>query len=144
MLQKILKIKLLRFAFVGGTGAVIKLGILYLFTDIVGLTPALSYIVSFVFAVSSNYFFNTIWTFKHKLNVTALTRYALISLGTLSINEGILYVLTYRLGIWYMISGCVGILVAFMINYFFARRFVWKTQQQMNPLESEKKIAYWQ
>jgi putative flippase GtrA len=47
------------------------------------------------------------------------------------------------LGVWYMISGCIGILVAFLINYTLARRFVWKIQQ-LDPLESEKKIAYWQ
>jgi putative flippase GtrA len=145
MIQKLLQIKILRFACVGGTGAVIKLGTLYLMTDIVGLTPALSYVFSFIFAVSSNYFFNTVWTFKHKLNATALLRYALISFCTLIINESILYVLTYRLGVWYMISGCIGILVAFLINYFFARRFVWKSEQMnLDPLNTGKKIAYWQ
>lgn len=141
MIDKLLKIKILRFACVGGTGAIIKLGILYLFTDIVGFTPALSYVVSFVFAVSSNYFFNTVWTFKDKLQSKALLKYSLVSLMTLGINEGILYILTYRLGVWYMISGVIGILVAFIINYTLSRRIVWKNQY--NPLEKQK-VAHWQ
>lgn len=141
MIDKLLKIKILRFACVGGTGAIIKLGILYLFTDIVGFTPALSYVVSFVFAVSSNYFFNTVWTFKDKLQSKTLLKYSLVSLMTLGINEGILYILTYRLGVWYMISGVIGILVAFIINYTLSRRIVWKNQY--NPLEKQN-IAHWQ
>lgn len=141
MIDKLLKIKILRFACVGGTGAIIKLGILYLFTDIVGFTPALSYVVSFVFAVSSNYFFNTVWTFKDKLQSKALLKYSLVSLMTLGINEGILYILTYRLGVWYMISGVIGILVAFIINYTLSRRIVWKNQY--NPIEKQK-VAHWQ
>lgn len=141
LIDKLLKIKILRFACVGGTGAIIKLGILYLFTDIVGFTPALSYVVSFVFAVSSNYFFNTVWTFKDKLQSKALLKYSLVSLMTLGINEGILYILTYRLGVWYMISGVIGILVAFIINYTLSRRIVWKNQY--NPIEKQK-VAHWQ
>jgi dolichol-phosphate mannosyltransferase len=141
LIDKLLKIKILRFACVGGTGAIIKLGILYLFTDIIGFTPALSYVVSFVFAVSSNYFFNTIWTFKDKLQSKALLKYSLVSLMTLGINEGILYILTYRLGVWYMISGVIGILVAFIINYTLSRRIVWKNQY--NPIEKQK-VAHWQ
>lgn len=143
MLKKLLNYNLLRFATVGASGSIIKLGILYTFTDIVGLTPALSYVISFVFAVGSNYFFNTIWTFKKQLDAIALLKYAIISFCTLLINEGILYVLTYRLGLWYMISGLIGILIAFLINYTFSRIFVWK--DKYNPIENQiKKIAYWQ
>jgi dolichol-phosphate mannosyltransferase len=142
LLNKLLKIKLIRFALVGGSGTILNLGMLFILTDLVKLAPAVSYVVVFVIVVSSNYYLNSIWTFKGKLNYMSLIRYAIISLGTLLINEGILYLMTYRLGLWYMFSACIGILVAFMINYTLSRRLVWK--KQYNPLPQQKKIAYWQ
>ena len=118
--------RLFRFAIVGGTGTVVNLGIMYLMTDIVGLYYIFSYIIAFTAALFNNYLLNSRWTFKQEARISGLLKYAGVSVFTLAINEGLIYLLTGKLGLWYMLSTMISILTAFLINYSISRRIVWK------------------
>lgn len=50
--------------FVGGSGTLLNLLILWVLTDIVGFHYLISYLISFSIVVTSNYILNTVWTFK--------------------------------------------------------------------------------
>ena len=98
---------LLKFALVGISGTIIKLGTLYVFTDVVGLWYLASYGVAFVLSVVSNYIWNSRWTFKNR---GGFIKYLGISGVTLSLNLGLVYLLTDIVGIWYIFSGDFGVL----------------------------------
>jgi len=116
---------LIKFGCVGASGAVVNIGTLYILTAYAGLNYFIAYAISFVLAVTNNYIWNSIWTFEQSKSWAALGRYALVSTLTLSINESLLYLLSYKLGVWYMLSATLGIGAAFIINYILSRRIVW-------------------
>lgn len=63
----ILKTTFFKFLVVGGSGAIINI-VAYGFLINVGFHFLLASVLSFILAVTSNYYFNSIWTFKNKAN----------------------------------------------------------------------------
>lgn len=118
--------KLFRFVIVGATGTIWNLGLMYFLTDVVGFHYILSYVIAFSVALTNNYLLNSRWTFQQNPTVSGWLKYGFISLFTLGANEILLYILTGKLGLWYMASAMIGILTAFVINYFLSRKIVWK------------------
>ena len=116
--------RLLKFMIVGGSGALLSLTILYVLTNLVGLHYLVSYMFAFIIVVCSNYLLNTFWTFKGKKN-NGIGRYVLISLCSLGVRQGLLFIFTDLLGLWYMLSAVIVIAGLFIINYIVSRRFVW-------------------
>jgi len=109
-----------RFAIVGGTGTIITVLILYLLTEKVGIYYIFSAIISFIVAMTSNFFLNKVWTFKEniKLNVgKKYLQFSLISVSALLVNLFFLYFFTEVFGIYYLISQILAIGIAFIINF---------------------------
>ena len=121
--NRLLQHPLLKFAIVGISGTFIKLGALYILTDIVGIWYLASYGIAFILSVISNYVWNSRWTFRNR---GGFVKYLVISSFTLSFNLGLIYILTDFLGLWYIVSGAFGVLSAFLINYALSRKYVWK------------------
>ncbi len=116
----------LKFCIVGGSGALIGLGILYLLTDIVGLHYLVSNVVAFACSVSNNYLWNSKWTFRDKeASLIGYNKYVGVSLLGLGVNETILWLLTALTGMYYMISAAIAIVGAFLVNYILSKRLVW-------------------
>lgn len=124
------KYRWIKFGIVGGSGAVLKLVLMYLLTDILGIYYIISYLMSFSVVVAHNYVWNSRWTFKQSGMPLGLAKYAAVSAFTVTINTGVIYLLTDALGLWYMFSTAIAILIAFSINYFLSRRWVWLQQSQ--------------
>ena len=119
--------KLIKFCIVGGSGTLIGLGVLYFGTHVLGWFYLISYALSFVISVISNYTLNTLWTFKgSSLSYSACLRYAGTSLFTLGISTLMMYVLTSVFGIWYMFSSVIVTVCVFPINYLLSRMLVWR------------------
>jgi len=117
--------KFVRFALVGASGAVVKLVTLFLLTDIAKLHYLVSYIPAFSLSVVNNYLWNSLWTFRQNRGLVGLLKYAEVSLLSLGIYESLLYVFTEFAGLWYMASAVLVVIIAFLVNYFMSRRFVW-------------------
>ncbi len=118
--------RLLKYCVVGGSGAVIGLGILYLFTDIVGLHYLASNAIAFTCSVSNNYLWNSLWTFKDKkASPIGYLRYVGTSLIGLGVNTLVLWFYTSIVGVWYMLSAAIAIVCAFLVNYTLSKKFVW-------------------
>jgi len=58
--------KPIKFMLVGGSGALLQLALLYLFTDIIGVWYIASSIMAIGVAMVWNYLLNNYWTFKAK------------------------------------------------------------------------------
>ena len=93
-----MKYQLLKFMCVGGSGTVLSILLLYIFTDLVGLHYILSYTISFITVVCSNYILNTLWTFKDKFNKQGLARYTGISFVTFLFRQALLVLFTEVFG----------------------------------------------
>lgn len=109
-----------KFAVVGLIGTVINILMLYLLTEKVGIYYLLSAIISFFVAMTSNFTFNKIWTFKEniKLNVgKKYLQFGLISISALLVNLFFLYILTEVFGIYYITSQILAIGIALIINF---------------------------
>jgi dolichol-phosphate mannosyltransferase len=119
------KSQLVKFVLVGALGTIIGLVVLWLFTDVIGMHYLLSRIISFIAGVTSNYIFNSMWTFKQNKGSTGWLKYAIISLFGLGLNELIMWLMTGLGGVHYILSALVGIVLVFIFNYFLSRRIVW-------------------
>ena len=129
MIKRLWKTRILKFAVVGGSGAVLGLGILYVLTSLCRVNYLASNVVAFVISVTSNYVFNTKWTFRNRLDIKAYLKYVATSLTTFGINELILWSLTST-GLYYMLASVIAILVAFVFNWILSRRYVWQHQNE--------------
>jgi len=118
--------RLLKFCVVGGSGTVVGLGVLYIFTDVVGLHYLVSNAIAFVCAVSNNYAWNSLWTFRdRKASPTGYLKYVGTSLLGLGVNMIILGFFTSIVGVYYMLSALIAIICAFLVNYTLSKRLVW-------------------
>lgn len=123
--------RLLKFITVGASGAVISLGTLWLLTDIAGWHYLLSYLVAGTLAISNNYLWNSLWTFKDKkAHFSGFGKYTLISISTLGLKELMMFLLVNIMGLWYMLSAVILIITISIINFVLSRRLVWNKSKQ--------------
>ena len=130
LIRRYLKPEVFKFLVVGSSGTVVNLGLTFVFKEKVGLDPVVANGIGFVVSVFNNYVWNSLWTFGQKRTVTALGRYLVVSSFTLGINLGLVYLLTKKLGVWYLASAAVGIVAAVAINYLFSRKWVWSKAER--------------
>ena len=117
--------KLIKFMVVGGSGAILSMSLMYIFTSLLNIYYMVSYPMVFATVVCFNYYLNNKWTFiGYKSN--GLMIFFAGRIVTLLINEGVLYVIVSILGIHYLIGTIVAILVSVSLNYKFSRSKVWK------------------
>jgi len=122
------KFRILRFALVGASGAVIGLTCLYVLTSSIGLNYLGSYAIAFVISVTTNYILNSLWTFKQRKGLVGWAKYALACSPAFAVSMTLMFVLTGLGGLWYILSAVILIFVAFLVNYGLSRRFVWAKQ----------------
>jgi dolichol-phosphate mannosyltransferase len=119
-----------KFAFVGATGAIINLSILWFLTKFGSLYYIFSAIIAIEASIFSNFYLNSKITFDYKFFdrleiILALFRYHLASLLGILVNISALIVLTEFFGIFYLVSEVVAIFLAFGLNYLISINFVW-------------------
>lgn len=125
-----------KFAFVGATGAVINLSLLWFLTRFGLVHYIFSAIIAIEVSIFWNFYLNSEITFAYNfLNrmdiVLAILKYHLASLLGISINILTLIILTEFFKIYYLISEIVAILLAFGLNYFISKNLVWNRKKQM-------------
>jgi putative flippase GtrA len=121
---------ILRFAFVGSTGAIVNLSLLWLLTSFGHLYYILSALIAIEVSIFWNFFLNSKITFDYKFLrasniVLAIFKYHVACLAGLLANISLLFILTELLGFYYLLSGVMAIFLAFGLNYIISRKFVW-------------------
>ena len=114
-----------KFGIVGGSGTVVNLGALYALTNLGSFPYWVSFGLSSVLAMTNNYVFNSLWTFRGFQGVHGFGRYVLVSLATIALYEIILIGLTNS-GLWYMAAAAITILLGFLLNLTLSKKFVWR------------------
>jgi putative flippase GtrA len=109
--------KFLKFVIVGFSGLFIDFSITYLLKEKLKINRYISNSTGFVFAASSNYLLNRIWTFESN-NPRVATEYGiflLISIGGLIINNACLYIFEKKLRFYF--AKFLAILVTSVWNF---------------------------
>ena len=125
--------RFIKFGIVGGSGLVVNISFLWLFTEIFGFY----YIISSVFAISlamiNNFIWNDLWTWRgrgepgKRAFFIRLLKFCLVaSLAGYGGNLGILWILTHYFHVHYMISNLFGMAVGTFINYFLNHYWTFK------------------
>jgi putative flippase GtrA len=120
----------LKFAAVGTTGLGIDFGITYLLKEKIKINKFIASGAGFCIAVSSNYYFNRIWTFQSS-NPDIVFEYAsffIISLIGLGINTLALWFFANKLKLNFYLSKLIAILITAIWNFSSNTLFTFKTR----------------
>lgn len=127
-----------KFGLVGGSGTVVGLGVLYFFTDVIGLYYLISNVIAFFCSVSNNYLWNSKWTFNDKeAHTTGYFKYIGTSLAGLGVNTAVLWFFTAIVGVWYMLSAVIAVICAFLVNYILSKKLVWIKGKESKEIKYE-------
>lgn len=122
--------RFVKFCIVGGSGVVVNTGILAALTAFAQMDYRIASIIAIEAAIIWNFFLNDKWTFKKSTNksniFTKLLKFNGVSLVGAAINWVVLIAITEGLGIYFIISNLVGILVATAWNYLANKKYTWR------------------
>ncbi|MBN1463292.1 MAG: GtrA family protein [Paludibacteraceae bacterium] len=119
-------LQLIRYFFVGGCAFVIDISLLFFLTEYVGIYYLISAGISFLVALTVNYFLSVSWVFNKRTVENRLfefTLFLVIGLIGLGLNELFLWIFTDKLFIYYLFSKIITTAIVCSWN-FFARKFI--------------------
>ena len=120
---------MLKFAIVGGIGALVGFSMIYCLTEFVHLHYLISSIIACVSTTTMCYTFNHFWTFNRaKIRhgwFVGWVKYEIADEIFDAIFIGEMALFTEIFGMWYMASAVLAVLVNYPIRYFLFKRFVW-------------------
>jgi putative flippase GtrA len=120
---------LFRFLIIGAFGTILNLIVFYIFSDYFNFNVTLSSIIAFCFAVTHNYVFNHLWSFKgyvlNTLNFKSYFKYVFINIFGLIINIIILNIILLKFNPdLKIIAQFIGVLAGTFFNFLLSRYFV--------------------
>jgi putative flippase GtrA len=118
--KKNLKYEIIRYLVVGGLSTITDLSILFLLTKYLNIHYIISSIASFIIASFLSYFLCVSWVFKKRRIRNFLNEffvYALITFFILFISTALIWFFTDFLGVYYLISKIICILITLIINF---------------------------
>ena len=113
--------QLLRFGVVGASGYVVNLGLFSLFTLTLDIHHIAAAVLAFCVAVSNNFLWNRIWTFRESAAGGhagfQATRFFTVSVGALAVNLALLAVLVDVVGAPEVPSQAIAVALAMPVNF---------------------------
>jgi dolichol-phosphate mannosyltransferase len=127
-------VRIFTFMGVGLTGILIFTTTLYLVTEKLGVFYVWSSWIGFEASILSNFILNDRFTFRD-IPVKKFTRkqrlvtYHLVSIAGNAISFSVMFGLTTLFGIWYIVSGLIGVMAGFVWNFVTNRTFTWSSEK---------------
>jgi putative flippase GtrA len=110
-------VQLFRYAIVGSLGLLIDFSVTWILRDRLNFNDYFANAIGFSFAVISNYYFNSRWTFKiESKNVKRFNIFLVISIVGLVLNTSVVY-LFLRLHAFFYMSKWIATIVVFIWNF---------------------------
>jgi dolichol-phosphate mannosyltransferase len=127
---------MLKFAFVGTTGALLNLAIFYTLTTYIHIWYMISALVAIECSILWNFYLNTKVTFNYRFSNKSelfkrLINYHLSSIAGSIINISTLIVLIEFFDIQYLFSELLAIILAFGFNYLISTKYVWNRKNNI-------------
>lgn len=119
--------KIIRFSIVGGIATLIDFVYLYIFKEFLNFNVILANTLSFIISVTYNYIASITWVFdvnKNKNKNIQFIIFIIFSVVGLIINNVILYILTDKLNIYYLISKVIATLIVMVFNFVTRKKFL--------------------
>jgi len=122
----------IKFILVGLSGVVVNEGAYWLLTRFGGLAAYdyLAVVIGIEVSIITNFILNDTFTFAKrragKSFLGRLLKFNLICLAGAGIQWGIFMLFTRLFGVYDLLSNFIGIVVAFLWNYFFSRNWTWR------------------
>lgn len=126
-------IRFLKFCLVGSIGVVVNMSSLWFFTEAGNLPYLLSYVIGIELAITNNFLWNSLWTFRDKvdriLSITTIKSWLKFNTSRLMmiiVGLSIMTLLTEVAGFYYLVSNLFAIGVITFLNYLISRHWIWK------------------
>jgi len=119
--------KIIRFGIVGGIATIIDIVFLYIFKEFLNIDVILANTLSFIISVTYNYIASITWVFdtnKNKNKKVQFVLFVIFSIVGLIINNIILYILTDKLNIYYLISKVIATIIVMIFNFVTRKKFL--------------------
>lgn len=138
LIKKLLQIKQIRFVIAGGTGALLNLGLMYLFVNILEMNSRIleniASVLSLELSIIFSFIINRNWTWRHRIqnNKYSILRqlaYFHIAVGVSVLLRILIYPLIQYLHVNYLLNTAFGIVFGAIINYFSFDKLVFKTKK---------------
>lgn len=125
-----------KFGLVGGFVALIGIGLLYAFIDIMSIEKNIAYFIQALISLQINFNLNDRFTWKDRRDRkgsywSRWVKYHLTRMISVILNQ-ILFALLTTLGIHYILVSVICIIFATAINYLMGDRFVFNTHFSVN------------
>ena len=132
--------RMMKFGLVGGSGIIVNLGMFTCSKYLFNLFHALSdttLLASSLFgdeiSIVYNFILNHKWTFKDVTNddhiILKLLKFHAITIISVIINNSVLFILYKQLQVPDVLAKFIGIIVAFLWNYFFNAKWTWRDEK---------------
>lgn len=111
----------------GGLSTLVDVGIMLILTELAGLHYVVSVVCGFTAGMLTNYYLNVRVVYAHQTvdcHFTALRTFALISVGTIILGTGMIYLMTEALHVPYLWSKLITTGVIFLVNFALRRAFI--------------------
>jgi dolichol-phosphate mannosyltransferase len=125
--------RLVTYMCVGAIGSIFSIIIMVILTELLGFWYGLSSLIGMELSLLSNFILNNRFTFNDVKDleysiIQRLISYHIVSIIGILINLIVLVFMTELIGIWYVWSSIIGILVAFMWNFTVNRGITWRAK----------------
>jgi putative flippase GtrA len=122
------KEKIVGFFLIGLFSTLIDVGLLYLFTEYFGIWYIYSATVSYTCGMVANFLLNKYLNFRDPSRnyPRQFISFALISLSSLALTLGVLYVAVEIFSINYLLGKIIAVIIAFFLNYFGQSRITFR------------------
>jgi dolichol-phosphate mannosyltransferase len=121
--------RLAGFALVGATGIAVNSLVLYLATSLLNIYYLYSVVIATVASTIWNFIFTEIWVYQSgKQSSGRVRRFALfssINIGALALRGPLIFVLTSTLGIYYLISNLITLILMIGVRFLLADFVIW-------------------
>jgi putative flippase GtrA len=121
-------IQFFRYLFVGGFAAIVNIGMLFIFTDLLHLYYIMSNVLSFVLGLIVNYLLSKKFVFQEDTSISQskeFVMYTIIGVIGLGIDTMFVWLFTDIIKIYYMISKLISTAIVFIWN-FGARKILYR------------------
>ncbi len=124
--------RFLKFVLVGASGVLVNEGLLWFFTEIIGLFYLISSAIGIETSIITNFLLNDYITFRDRRQrgarqfLARLVKFNAVSFGGIALNWSLLWLFTSVFGVHYLISNLIGIAAAMVWNYIANFLWTWK------------------
>lgn len=121
----------LKYLVAGSTAAVVDVGLLYVFTDLLHIWYIISAVIAFVFAFCVSFTLQKFWTFRDgsvsDIHVQ-LGKYLVAAILNLILNTALMYLFVDVFHVWYIFSQIIIGLTIAVGSFFVYKKFIFKQQ----------------